>query len=226
MMRLKKYYRGFLFSVFVALSGGIVLFWGAGISPFAALLKSGDYLLNLVTKRNSLGAYAPFDLIELSLLGAPGQHIRAVAMEPLKNLMTDAEGAGLALKILSSYRSYASQKSLFSFYKKRFKDAERFSAEAGNSEHQLGTTVDFGIGNPAVDLKTAFARTAEGQWLARNAWRYGFVMSYPEGKEAVTGYIYEPWHFRFAGLEAARMIQELNLTPQEYFLQQPQEFEK
>jgi len=189
---------------------------------FTLLFKSGEYIFNLINKENTVDEYVPPDLVDLSNLGAPGKEIREIVYDPLKNILEDSTEADLSVKVLSAYRSYKRQNWLFSWYKKRFRDAEGFSAEAGHSEHQLGTTIDFGVGNPAIDFKGTFANTPEGKWLYDNAWRYGFMMSYPKGYEEVTGYIYEPWHYRYIGREAAREARQLGLTLQEYLIQKPQ----
>ncbi len=78
------------------------------------------------------------------------------------------------------------------------------SAQAGHSEHQLGTTADLTSAEVGFELDQAFGQTAAGTWLVEHAWEYGFVLSYPEGTEAVTGYDYEPWHVRWIGDAAAR----------------------
>ena len=96
--------------------------------------------------------------------------------------------------------------------------ALRQSARPGHSEHQMGTTMD--ITSPSVgnDLVSAFGDTPEGKWLAANAHTFGFVMSYPPGKEATTGYIYEPWHFRYVGKAEAAAVRASGLTLHEYLL--------
>jgi len=196
---------------------------------FAKILRDGDYLLNLVNKQNSLQEYRPNDLADLSTFGASGKYIRQTVHGPLSILLSDANKSGVPVKILSAYRSYERQKSTFSFWSSKYEDAGRFSAEAGHSEHQLGTTIDFGLGRQGIDLTSSFGDTPEGKWLSENAWKYGFVMSYPRNKEEVTGYIYEPWHFRFIGSREARRLHDLNLsgdgeelTLSEYLATKPQ----
>ncbi len=98
-------------------------------------------------------------------------------------------------------------------------DAEKmanfYSAKAGQSEHHTGLCVDLMAGG-MKELNETFADTAAFAWLFDNAHRFGFILRYPKGKEAVTGYCYEPWHFRFVGIEAATEIWEGNLTLEEY----------
>ena len=97
-------------------------------------------------------------------------------------------------------------------------EANRFSARPGYSEHQLGTTIDFTSRRAEFDLTNAFGATPEGQWLDENAVRYGFVMSYPPDKEDITGYVYEPWHFRYVGEEVAAEVRREGITLHEYLL--------
>ncbi len=189
------------------------------------ILYGGDYLFSLVTKKNSLDKYRPNDLVSLSEFGAPDKYIRKVAYENLKNMISDMNKENLKIIIISAYRSYNTQKSLFAFYYRIFgKSAFQFSAEAGHSEHQLGTTLDFGVGDKNIDLQGAFALTGQGQWLRNNAWKYGFVMSYPEGKNETTGYIYEPWHYRYIGKEASREFYNStsSVSLEEYLIEYPQ----
>ncbi|NLA46732.1 MAG: M15 family metallopeptidase, partial [Firmicutes bacterium] len=101
--------------------------------------------------------------------------------------------------------------------------ANRFSARPGQSEHQLGTTVDFG--GTSADWTTGFANTKQGKWLLNNAHLYGFALSYPEGKESVTGYIYEPWHFRYIGVAVAKEWKESGLVLCEFLKTKPQYFD-
>jgi len=133
-----------------------------------------------------------------------------------------ARGEGVELLVTSAYRCYDTQDELFRNYASRHGEekANSFSARPGQSEHQLGTAVDFG-GTPA-DHTPAFAATTAGSWLAEHAHRYGFAMSYTEGTSEITGYIYEPWHFRYIGVEAAAARQESGLVLVEFLTQQPQ----
>ena len=93
--------------------------------------------------------------------------------------------------------------------------AAKFSARPGHSEHQLGTTLDFSVG-PGVPLTTKFGDSPSGKWLARNGWKYGFIMSYPEGKRSASCYGYEPWHWRYFGRDLARKIHESGQVPRRY----------
>lgn len=171
--------------------------------------------------------YVPADLVELhAALGdvsryaaAEGQRLRRAAAADLHALFVAAEAAGVRLEVASAYRSYEYQRRTFGRWVEEdgYEHAVRTSARAGHSEHQLGTVVDLkSRGGPAAWDLDDWAATPEGAWLAENAWRFGFVMSYPRGKEAVTCYLYEPWHYRYLGRELAARVRASGLAPREY----------
>ncbi len=127
----------------------------------------------------------------------------------LLNLMEDAKGSGLELLILSGYRSFDTQASLKSSYKVTYgSGANKFSADQGYSEHQLGTTVDFTNAQIGTVL-SGFQNTKEYEWLKNNAHKYGFILSYPENNEY---YIFEPWHWRYVGTELATKLYEEKIS--------------
>jgi len=192
------------------------------------IVSDGNYLLALVTKATMLkSSYAPTDLVRIPEYMYPARELwlREEALRQLEKLWQAASNDGVKLTIISAYRSYDYQKTLFQNYANSYGEeaANRFSARAGQSEHQLGTTVDFG--GTAVDLKAAYADTDQGRWLAENAYRFGFAMSYPEGKEEITGYIFEPWHYRYIGLEAAAEWHLSGLSLKEFLEQKSQYFD-
>lgn len=119
----------------------------------------------------------------------------------LETLLEEAKEDGIELRIVSSYRSFGTQAALKNGYITTYgSGANRFSADQGYSEHQLGTTVDFTT-QALGSAFTTFGDTDAYTWLKRNAYRYGFILSYPEGN---THYVYEPWHWRFVGVKLAR----------------------
>ena len=123
------------------------------------------------------------------------------ALPYLEDLLDDADEAGVNLRVVSAYRSFDEQMSLKANYKFIYGagTANTFSADQGYSEHQLGTTVDFGT--PSVPgAMPAFEKTTAYKWLLENAHEYGFVISYPKSNSY---YIYEPWHWRFIGEDLA-----------------------
>lgn len=126
----------------------------------------------------------------------------------LINLMNAARGAGEELYVFSSYRSFGTQNALKNQYTVTYGagTANQFSAEQGYSEHQLGSTVDFITTGLNGDLK-GFEKTSEYTWLKNNAYKYGFILSYPQGN---TYYIFEPWHWRFVGIKLATYLHSTN----------------
>jgi zinc D-Ala-D-Ala carboxypeptidase len=192
------------------------------------VVADGNYPLALVTKETTLKSnYAPSDLRQIPDYMHPARELwlREEPLARLEALWQAASDDGVLLTIISAYRSYDYQKTLFQNYADNYGEeaANRFSARAGQSEHQLGTTVDFG--GTAVDLNAAYAETDQGRWLAENAYRFGFAMSYPEGKETVTGYIFEPWHYRYIGLQDAQEWYLSGLSLKEFLETKPQNFE-
>jgi LAS superfamily LD-carboxypeptidase LdcB len=121
----------------------------------------------------------------------------------LQNLIEDANKNNLNLLVLSGYRSFHTQASLKSAYKVTYgSGANKFSADQGYSEHQLGTTVDF-TNSKIGALLSGFDKTEEYKWLLDNAHKYGFILSYPKDN---TYYIFEPWHWRYVGVELATKL--------------------
>jgi D-alanyl-D-alanine carboxypeptidase len=144
--------------------------------------------------------------------------LRAEANQALKQMLSAAYDAGNDIYARSAYRSYSEQASTFAYWVSVLGEAEarRVSAEPGHSEHQLGTTADLTDASVGYQLVESFAGTASGQWLTANAYRYGFALSYPAGAEAVTGYAYEPWHWRYIGVDAAAAWQASGLPLVQY----------
>ena len=136
----------------------------------------------------------------------------------LQEMISDAKKQKLDIAITSSYRSADMQKFLYSMWINQSGAAAKAGiAEAGHSEHQLGTTIDVSgksIGNAGVS--PSFANSKEGKWMAQNSYKYGFIMSYPDKKQKETGYIYEPWHFRYIGVDNANDIFTEKITIQDF----------
>ena len=124
----------------------------------------------------------------------------------------DATALGLNLYISSGYRSYYTQDKIYNNYvaKDGKQKADTYSARAGHSEHQTGLAFDLN------SVSSSFGYTDEGKWIKDNCYLYGFIIRYPEGKESITGYMYEPWHLRYVG-DVASNIYESNLCLEEYF---------
>lgn len=141
------------------------------------------------------------------------------AQEALKNLLAAAKSQGLSLINLSGFRSYQQQQSTHNHYLRTYGAAyaERISLRAGHSEHQTGLAFDIGASGGRYNLSRSFGETNAGKWLAQHAAQYGFIVRYPEGKESITGILYEPWHFRYVGPALAQAITASGLTLDEYF---------
>ena len=123
-----------------------------------------------------------------------------------KSLVKPKSTAGAGrLVINSAYRSFASQKSIHAAQVARLglKAGEALAARPGYSEHQTGLAVDVSAAGQGCVIAVCFSSTKGGKWLAGNSWRYGFILRYPKGRTSVTGYQFEPWHFRFVGIELA-----------------------
>ena len=139
------------------------------------------------------------------LVDDPNAAVRRVMLPDLRALRAAAAAAGVPLVVLSAYRSYSHQEATFDHWVRvgGYDQALRTSARPGHSEHQLGTAIDFGDGRAAPWEYRDWATTPSGAWLRDHAAGFGFVMSYPPGKSAVTCYDYEPWHYRWVGRATA-----------------------
>lgn len=174
----------------------------------------------LVNKYKQLDKnYQPIDLEIIDPCFNSGSLLlRHGARVAFEGMCKDAENEGLLLTAISSFRSFSYQDTVY--YKNYDQGTEldayrerrdRVSARAGHSEHQTGLAVDIN------DLETRFETTQEGIWLKENSWKHGYILRYPKGKEWITGYDYEPWHFRYLGVSLARLVYESGLTYDEYY---------
>jgi LAS superfamily LD-carboxypeptidase LdcB len=196
--------------------------------------KPQDDLLTIVTLTYGLSRdYEPSDLVELSgylpsevTLGYPTT-LRRVAVRPLVDMITDMQAAGLKPRVISGYRSYSAQAiARQKWFELEPERAGILSAPPGFSEHQLGTVVDFGspelpdiVGQEDIEFHTWFYKTSEGMWLLENAHKYGWTLSYPFEAFEITGFFYEPWHFRYVGEEMAIRLHDLDISLTEHQLQ-------
>ncbi|MGW9855797.1 zinc D-Ala-D-Ala carboxypeptidase [Staphylococcus hominis] len=146
----------------------------------------------------------------------PGEDPKA--QQALQQLFNAAQKDGIQLYKISGYRSYPTQVQLYNRYAARDgkQAADKYSARPGYSEHQTGLTFDVGGVNSDKNLYASFGKTKEGQWIAKNAYKYGFIVRYPKGKEEVTGYQYEPWHLRYLGKDTATKVYQSGKTLEEY----------
>lgn len=181
-------------------------------------------VLALINKQYALPAdYIPADLVVPDIRfpfteDLPKKQLRQVAADALEQLFVAADEEGLELFAQSGYRSYERQDAIFASNVEQHGEeaANNFSARPGESEHQSGLTMDVTTPDMGFQLNTDFGTTPEGKWLVENASDYGFIIRYPEGKEDITQYQYEPWHLRYVGQKAAQEIMAKNITLEEY----------
>ncbi len=173
-----------------------------------------DYLV-LVNKKNGLGEYEPEDLVTLSDEYSSGTtpQLRKVAAEAFMQMADAARADGIELKNVSGYRSYAVQDGLYKMYVARDGEtqADTYSSRAGYSEHQAGLATDINWVDTDFETTPAFA------WLQEHAAEYGFILRYPKGMGYVTGFDYEPWHYRYVGPEVAKQVKDEGITYDEYY---------
>lgn len=162
--------------------------------------------------------YLPDNLIPLDTsISNSGLCLKENVKDAFVQMKTDAEKEKIFIKITSAFRSYDTQKLLFTEREKVSSNASMYLARPGYSEHQLGTAID--ISGSSIEYgraTTKFENTIEDLWLKDNAYKYGFIQSYGNGKESITGYSYEPWHYRYIGIENAKYIKENNVTILEF----------
>lgn len=165
--------------------------------------------------------YAPSDLVDPDIHNVNGQPVRAEAATALSRMLAAArQTAGLRFQLQSGYRSYSTQVAVYNQNVAAYgrASADTDTARPGFSEHQTGLVVDLSALPANCSLDACFAGTAQGTWLAANAWQYGFLLRYPSDKEQVTGYTFEPWHYRYIGTElAAEMHRRGVETLEEFF---------
>lgn len=176
--------------------------------------------LILVNRNNALsGNYRPKDLVTVNVrfyrtASAEEKTMRKEAAEALEKLFRTAQNEGIELYGLNGYRSYETQKNLYNkdCRTKGQSYADQYDAKPGQSEHQTGLAMD--VTNKTYSY--GFQTTREGRWLAKNSYKYGFILRYPEGKEEITGYSYEPWHIRYVGKNAAKQIFSKGIVLEQY----------
>ncbi|HSX43288.1 MAG TPA: M15 family metallopeptidase [Candidatus Saccharimonadales bacterium] len=169
----------------------------------------------IVNKQHPLSpiSYAPTDLAAIG----NGQQMRAEAATALQKMFTDASAAGFTLVADSGYRSYDTQVSTYGSVVKAYGQAyaDTVSARPGFSEHQTGWAVD--IGSNGCHVADCFGATADGKWTQANAYKYGFLLRYPDSLTSITGYSHEAWHFRYIGIPLATELHAQNVLTLEQF---------
>lgn len=177
---------------------------------------SKEYLM-IVNKFNKLDKnYVPDNLVTIDKKYGNQLQIEKKTYEQFIKMYNDALNQNMHLYIRSPYRSYNTQENLYNNYiKTNSKEyADKIAARAGFSEHQTGLAID--LTTPQAYL-SKFENTKEFLWMKKNAYKYGFILRYPKDKEYLTGYMYESWHYRYVGVEAATIIYEKDLTFEEYY---------
>ena len=189
-------------------------------------LEGDPYLRALVDKQHPLpSGYEPEDLVELRAgsfqVGRNGLMLRTAAAAALDEMAAAAQPEGITLTASSAYRSYQYQVEVYNRNVREMgqEAADRESARPGYSQHQTGLTVDFG------SIDDSFAETPAGRWITANAPRFGWSLSFPKGYEALTGYRWESWHYRYVGKELAAFIDNYFGGIQQYALRFIHEWE-
>lgn len=181
------------------------------------LIKNPNSKLVLVNKFHCLPSnYIPNDLEKIDVMYANDyKYIRKEVKKAFEQLSSDAKQLGYQIIAVSTFRSYHYQKNLYQYYvrEKGKKYADNCSARPGHSEHQTGLSID--VMGENMDYNR-FAETKAFTWMKENAHKYGFIMRYPSGKEHITGFKYEPWHYRYVGKEVATTIYKKQITLEEY----------
>ena len=207
--------------VYIVLALLILVFYTKDIDFFYKKvkdIKNPDSLMVLVNKLNRLKSnYVPHDLEQISLNYATNnKFLRKEAKENFEKLSSDAKKIGYSIIAVSAYRDYDYQENLFNNYVKEKGEnyALKCSAKAGHSEHQTGLSVDVMGSNNDYDQ---FEKSKEFDWMKNNSYKYGFILRYPKGKEYITGFKYEPWHYRYVGKDIASIIYTEGITLEEYY---------
>lgn len=177
----------------------------AAVSVHAPDYDSADSITVIVNKQRPLAdpAYAPADLEDVG-----GALLRPEAAEGYRAMTAEASAAGVPIEAVSGYRRAGEQQHLHDSYALSYGTgtADAISARAGYSEHQTGLSVDIANPGGACAMQACFESTPAGSWAVQNAHRHGFIIRYPAGSEAVTGYAYEPWHLRYVGIGTAAAV--------------------
>jgi len=196
-----------------------------GTGPDIAAASDVNSVAVLVNKEFALpDDYNPSDLVYPNVRFTFKEKIekrmmRSEAAKALENLFDGAEKDGIYLAGVSGYRSHKTQTALFNRYVERDGEekAKTYSAVPGHSEHETGLAIDVSGSDGKCAAEDCFGDTKEAEWLAKHASEYGFIIRYPEGKDSITCYKYEPWHIRYVGVDIASEIADRGITLEEYY---------
>ena len=168
--------------------------------------------------------YTPADLVDVPVDSVNPPRLRAEASAAVVAMFAAfADQTGLAMQSQSAFRSYSSQQSVYAGWVDSLgqEGADLTSARPGFSEHQTGLAIDIAALPAECSLDQCFADTPQGEWAQAKAWEFGFIVRYPEGMTAVTGYEYEPWHLRYVGVALATQMHDTGATTLEQFFDLP-----
>lgn len=184
-------------------------------------IDSVDSITKLLNRTYTVAEdYVPSDLVTVNVTSNNEQQLRQEAADALEEMFAAASADGVELMLVSGYRSYKEQLSLWYTYEQRYgrSYALRMDDIPGASEHQLGLAADLGLATRSCELNGCFATTDAYTWLQEHAHEYGFIERYPYGKEDVTGVMYSPWHWRYVGVTEATGIWNCDgWTMEEYY---------
>ena len=168
--------------------------------------------------------YAAPDLVQTPVKFANSPVLRQAASDAVVTMFAAYQAeTGKEMQIQSAYRSYDVQVNVYNGWVNQLGQAgaDLTSARPGHSEHQTGLAIDIATADSSCTLRACFASTNQGKWLAKNAWKYGFILRYPKGETDVTGYEFEPWHYRFVGVSLAKEYHDTGATTLEGFFGLP-----
>ncbi len=181
-------------------------------------IKNPNDILVLVNKNNKLPSnFIPNNLVPINLKYAnKNKLVREKVKTNFERLSHDANKLGYYIIVVSAFRDYEYQNNLYNYYVKTKgkKYADLVSARPGHSEHQTGFAIDVMGSNKDYNK---FEECIEFKWMKDNAHLYGFIIRYPKAKEKITGFKYEPWHYRYVGKNVASIIYNENITLEEYY---------
>lgn len=182
-----------------------------------------DYIpSNLVITDNNENNF--HDFLDPTLKPMVDKHV----FEHFKIMQQAAKKAGFNILIDSGYRSYKYQQDIWNDFANKIglEETERIVAPPGASEHQTGFSFDIGYIIDGIYTNDVSEKQEESNWLFDNSYKYGFIIRYPKGKEDITGYAYEPWHYRFVGIDLAKELYEYDITLEEYYLKYKNDYKK
>lgn len=191
------------------------------VNGLATIANPENIAANINQETRLSESYIPPDLVVPNIPfsfeeDTDKRYMRQEAGIALERLFDAAKGEGLRFIAISGYRSFERQSVLYQNAIEKDGPSQNMVAKPGYSEHQTGLAMDVSTASVEYELIEAFGLTAEGLWLEDHAHEYGYIIRYPAGKEAVTGYGYEPWHLRYVGVDLAEELFQEGVSLDEY----------